>query len=224
MWRWPHPGWDAKCQHDNAVRLSFRAADRGSFDPIRSAVAGSCPPVRWPYWSLLTWMVRAVGIEPTLLAERDFESGARMANLLIDCGLYAGQCTGVLIHVLILMGRSHRKLRRTSHYKKFDPLEIGTIMGGPALPLALETSFIMSGNSYSEHGQIVAVEFGKRLSTLVSLMHLPCLGLAGRTNSKCERQWKLNFPNVNLNRSQQSRRDNRRDCLSNAFSREAYPV
>ena len=45
LWRWLHPGRAAKCQHDNAVRLSFRAADRGSFDPIRSADAGSCPPI-----------------------------------------------------------------------------------------------------------------------------------------------------------------------------------
>src|SRR3546814_20523095 len=33
-------------------------------------------PVRWTFQSLLSWMVRAVGIEPTLLAERDFESRA----------------------------------------------------------------------------------------------------------------------------------------------------
>ena len=30
----------------------------------------------WAFRSLLKWMVRAVGIEPTLLAERDFESRA----------------------------------------------------------------------------------------------------------------------------------------------------
>jgi hypothetical protein len=34
------------------------------------------PTVRWGEWIMLKRMVRAVGIEPTLLAERDFESRA----------------------------------------------------------------------------------------------------------------------------------------------------
>ena len=40
---YPHPGWSAKCQHDNTLRLSFRAAERGPSSPKRSADAGSSP-------------------------------------------------------------------------------------------------------------------------------------------------------------------------------------
>ena len=43
MKRWPQPGRAAECKHDNALRLSFRAAERGTCDPIQSADAGSCP-------------------------------------------------------------------------------------------------------------------------------------------------------------------------------------
>lgn len=48
-----------------------RSAGRATLGrPLMQAPA----PVRWACQSLLSWMVRAVGIEPTLLAERDFES------------------------------------------------------------------------------------------------------------------------------------------------------
>ena len=74
-WRWLHPGWSAKYQHDNTVRLSFRAAERGPSSPKRSTDAGSSPRAV-DFWNLQNWMVRAVGIEPTLLSELDFESSA----------------------------------------------------------------------------------------------------------------------------------------------------
>src|SRR3546814_16583060 len=50
-----------------------RSAGRATLGrPLMQALS----PVRWTFQSLLSWMVRAVGIEPTLLAERDFESRA----------------------------------------------------------------------------------------------------------------------------------------------------
>lgn len=45
--------------------------------PVHYAPLWHDPPtVRWGKWIMLKRMVRAVGIEPTLLAERDFESRA----------------------------------------------------------------------------------------------------------------------------------------------------
>lgn len=50
-----------------------RSADRATLGrPLMQAPAHRAVC----FWSLLSWMVRAVGIEPTLLAERDFESRA----------------------------------------------------------------------------------------------------------------------------------------------------
>ena len=40
-------------------------------------------PVRWASRNLRNWMVRAVGIEPTLLAEPDFESVIVFAKYMI---------------------------------------------------------------------------------------------------------------------------------------------
>ena len=57
--RRPQPGWAAKCQHDNAVRLSFRAAERGTCDPRRSADAGSSPrAVGFSEPAILEWCPR----------------------------------------------------------------------------------------------------------------------------------------------------------------------
>ena len=69
------PDGDANGQHDNTFDCHFaqRSAGRATpGDPLMQAPV----IVRWTHQSLLSWMVRAVGIEPTLLAERDFESGA----------------------------------------------------------------------------------------------------------------------------------------------------
>ena len=72
--RWPNPVRDSNGQHDNAVRLSFRltrgAAPAGHHTPLGHDPA----TVRWRKWIMPRGLVRAVGIEPTLLAERDFES------------------------------------------------------------------------------------------------------------------------------------------------------
>jgi hypothetical protein len=74
--RWPNPVRDSNGQHDNAVRLSFRlmrcAARAGRQTPLGHNPA----TVRWRKWIMPRGLVRAVGIEPTLLAERDFESRA----------------------------------------------------------------------------------------------------------------------------------------------------
>ena len=72
--RWPNPVRDSNGQHDNAVRLSFRLT-RGAARMGRYAPLGHDPAtVRWRKWIMPRGLVRAVGIEPTLLAERDFES------------------------------------------------------------------------------------------------------------------------------------------------------
>ena len=74
--RWPNPARDSYGQHDNAVRLSFRGK-RGAARMGRYAPLGHDPStVRWRKWIMPRGLVRAVGIEPTLLAERDFESRA----------------------------------------------------------------------------------------------------------------------------------------------------
>jgi hypothetical protein len=49
-------------------------------------------------------MVRAVGIEPTLLSELDFESGVKHHNILIILYYIWQHCASVLINVLIWFG------------------------------------------------------------------------------------------------------------------------
>jgi hypothetical protein len=74
--RWPNPVRDSIGQHDNAVRSSFRLT-RGATRLGRHTPLGHDPTtVRWRKWIMPRGLVRAVGIEPTLLAERDFESRA----------------------------------------------------------------------------------------------------------------------------------------------------
>ena len=74
--RWPNPVRDSNGQHDNGVRLSFRLT-RGAARAGRLTPLGHDPAtVRRRKWIMPRGLVRAVGIEPTLLAERDFESRA----------------------------------------------------------------------------------------------------------------------------------------------------
>ena len=71
--RWPNPVRDSNGQHDNAVRLSFRLT-RGAARPGRYTPLGHDPAtVRWRKWIMPRGLVRAAGIEPALLSERDFE-------------------------------------------------------------------------------------------------------------------------------------------------------
>jgi hypothetical protein len=78
--RWPNPVRDLGGQHDNAVRLSFRltrgAARAGCQTPLRHNPA----TVRRRKWIMPRDLVRVVGLEPTLLAERDFESDETTHN------------------------------------------------------------------------------------------------------------------------------------------------
>ena len=63
------------CQHDMSFDCHFAERNSGRAipsDPLMQAPA----PVRWTFQNQLFWMVRVVGIEPTLLAEQDFESCA----------------------------------------------------------------------------------------------------------------------------------------------------
>ena len=54
--------------------------------------------------SHVKYLVRAVGIEPTLLSEPDFESGIKHHKILIILDYILQQCASVLINVLILVG------------------------------------------------------------------------------------------------------------------------
>ncbi len=87
--RWPNPVRDSNGQHDNAVRLSFRLT-RGAARMGRYAPLGHDPAtVRWRKWIMPRGLVRAVGIEPTLLAERDFELLLSQVNIyLTNCNIY----------------------------------------------------------------------------------------------------------------------------------------
>jgi hypothetical protein len=81
--------------------------------PVISREEGRCPsgqsgPIRrepQPGFGSLKGkkaLVRAVGLEPTLLAERDFESGKIRHKPLIYMTYYQTHCANVLINVLIL--------------------------------------------------------------------------------------------------------------------------
>lgn len=73
--RWPNPVRDSCGQHDR--RFSVISRKRAVARPVHYGPLWHDPPtVRWGKWIMLKRMVRAVGIEPTLLAERDFESRA----------------------------------------------------------------------------------------------------------------------------------------------------
>jgi hypothetical protein len=62
------------------------------------------PTVQRGKWIILKSLVRAVGIEPTLLSEPDFESSKKYTNILIYIPYILSNCASVLINVLILFG------------------------------------------------------------------------------------------------------------------------
>ena len=63
------------------MRFDCHFAQRNAGRPAQSAPLMQVPAhVRWALRNLQNWMVRAVGIEPTLLSELDFESSASTSS------------------------------------------------------------------------------------------------------------------------------------------------
>ena len=63
------------------IPFDWHFAQRSAGRPAQSAPLMQVPAhVRWALRNLQNWMVRAVGIEPTLLSEPDFESGASTSS------------------------------------------------------------------------------------------------------------------------------------------------